>query len=218
MLRNIMTLSIAFIAAGTLFLSTGCTTKESSTRVDSSVTKVTEAPVTKVTNNTIVTAPEGQATKVVSGPTVTHTENIINNTVKEKNTVTEKTVMPQSSDASGKCIGNIEQLGNACKKYAGLHGGEYPDSLSELSEKSSGSVTLLEKLPTCPIDNGDYEYEVSEDGKYFGIWCSQNHSADTAKPMPSGYPQFDSATGLMTPANEQAAQTQHIKLPDMEKE
>lgn len=87
------------------------------------------------------------------------------------------------------CQGHLKQLGTAMEMWAADHGGTYPTQLSELSPE------YVRGLPDCPgTDKMLYALEQPANPRAYTIYCGGFH---TDAGLPSGFPSFTSASGLV---------------------
>ncbi len=105
------------------------------------------------------------------------------------------------------CKSNVKNIGTACEMYSTDHNGRYPSKTQWQADLTTviNGASLLKRIPVCP-SSGDktasYNYDSISNPDMYGVWCDKgNHAAGgLVSTLTHGYPQFDSASGLIAPA------------------
>jgi len=88
------------------------------------------------------------------------------------------------------CQSNLKNIATSVEQYSADHQSRYPLSLTILTP------SYIKTLPTCPACSLGYSYTYTTVPDSYTVWCgtSQAHSMSG---VPDGYPQYNSANGLI---------------------
>lgn len=85
------------------------------------------------------------------------------------------------------CMSNCKNIGTALAMYAEDHGGQVPQSLSELVPEY---LKVIDACPASGVDPYTSTY-TSPDGKAYSFHCTSDHQE---RGVPLGFPSYNSET------------------------